>query len=62
MEHQESLGRTMIALEVFAERGLLTLEEAARDRFNVTLRPRGAKVDLEESPILTALRAWAGEG
>lgn len=62
MELQESLGRTMIGLEVFAERGLLSIETAAQDRFNVTLRPRGPKVDLEESPVLTALRAWAGEG
>lgn len=62
MELQESLGRTMIGLEVFAERGLLTIEAAAQERFNVTLRPRGGKVDLEESPILSALRAQAGEG
>lgn len=62
MELQESLGRTMIGLEVFAERGLLTVEEVAQDRFNVTLLPRKGKVDLEESPILAALRGWAEEG
>ena len=59
MELQESLGRTMIGLEVFAERGLLTVEAGNQDKFNVTLRPRDGKVDLEDSPILAALRAQA---
>lgn len=62
MEVQESLGRTMIGLEVFAERGLLTVEHETEERFNVTLRPRGDKVDLEASPILATLRAQAAEG
>ena len=62
MEVQESLGRTMIGLEIFAERGLLDLVWETVDRFNVTLRPRGAKVDLEASPILIALRAQAALG
>ena len=62
MELQESLGRTMIGLEVFAERGLLTVEVAAQGRFNVTLCHTKGKVDLEESPILAALRLQAAEG
>lgn len=62
MELQESLGRTMVGLEVFAERGLLTVETAAKDCFNVTLRPKGPKVELEESPILAALNQRAAEG
>lgn len=62
MALQESLGRTMVGLEVFAERGLLTVEVAAQGRFNVTLCPREGKVDLEDSPILAALRAQAAQG
>lgn len=61
-ELRESPGRAMIGLEVFAERGLLTVETAAGDCFHIALRPKGPKVDLEESPILTELRAWAEEG
>lgn len=55
------LARTMVGLEVFSERGLIDLENGS-GRVSVTLRPRGPKVDLEQSPILMELRALAGEG
>ncbi len=54
----ESLCRTLIGLDVFRERGLIALE-GDRETLNVTLLPRGGKVDLEESPILVRLHAWA---
>ena len=56
----ESLCRTCIALEVFAERGLIQFSEHRED-VSVTIRPRGPKVELEDSPILIDLRAQAGE-
>ena len=57
---EESLCRTRIALEVFAERGLITLSQRRED-VRLALLPRGAKVDLEASPVLIRLRAQAGE-
>ncbi len=53
-----AVSRTVVGLEVFSERGLIELA-GERGRVSVTLRPRGAKVDLEQSPILLRLRAWA---
>lgn len=51
-------GRNLVGLEVFQERGLIHLG-GGEGRLNVTLRPRNGKVDLEESPILRELYAWA---
>ena len=47
-------------MEVFAERGLITLSQRRED-VRLALLPRGAKVDLEASPVLIRLRAQAGE-
>ena len=57
----ESLGRTVVGLDVFRERGLIDLT-VDREALSVTVRPRGPKVVLEESPILIQLHAWAEEG
>ena len=57
---EESLCRTQIGLEVFQERGLIALEDR-RESLRVTVLPRGGgKVELEASPILIQLHAWAG--
>ena len=56
----ESLQRTYIGLEVFRERGLIDLSIDGED-LRITLLPKGAKVKLEDSPILIRLRAWADE-
>lgn len=56
-----ALGRAVVGLEVFYERGLIDLS-AQEDRVSVTLRPRGPKVDLEQSPILIRLHGFAEEG
>ncbi len=57
----ESLGRTVVGLDVFRERGLIDLS-GDREALSVTVLPRGPKVVLEESPILIQLHAWAEEG
>lgn len=54
----ESLCRTVVGLDVFRERGLIALE-GDREELSVTVLPRRAKVDLEESPILIQLHTWA---
>ncbi len=55
---EESLCRTQIGLEVFQERGLIALE-GRREDLRVTVLPHGGKVELEASPILVQLHAWA---
>ena len=54
-------GRLRICLDVFAERGLLTME-VLRDRTRIRLAPsRGEKVNLNESPILKTLKTQCSE-
>lgn len=49
-------GRIRICLDVFRERGLLTME-IVRERIRIRLSaPRGKKVDLDASPILQILK------
>lgn len=54
----ESLCRTVVGLDVFRERGLIALE-GNREALSVRVLPRGDKVDLDQSPILIQLHAWA---
>ena len=56
-----ALCRTVVGLEVFCERGLIDLSGEA-GRVSVALRPRGPKVDLEQSPILIRLHGFAKGG
>ena len=49
------LPRTMVCLEVFDERGLISLEQK-RDCFHIAFRPVEGKVDLEQSAIVRRLR------
>lgn len=50
--------RNLVGLEVFHERGLIRLK-GGQGKLSVTLCPPGEKVDLEQSPILRTLNAWA---
>lgn len=52
---QEDLGRTMVCLEVFHERGLIELQRGA-DSLTITIHKTDQKVDLEASEILIRLR------
>ena len=52
---QEDLGRTMVCLEVFHERGLIELHRSA-DTLTITIHKTDQKVDLEASEILIRLR------
>lgn len=52
---QENLGRTMVCLEVFHERGLIELRRSS-DRLTITIHKTDQKVDLEASEILIRLR------
>lgn len=52
---QADLGRTMVCLEVFHERGLIELNRSA-DTLTITIRKTDQKVDLEASEILIRLR------
>ncbi len=47
--------RTMVCLEVFAERGLITLQKDC-NRLRIAISTKIKKVDLEQSPIMIALR------
>ncbi|MCC8181453.1 MAG: single-stranded-DNA-specific exonuclease RecJ [Clostridiales bacterium] len=58
---QEALGRTMVCLEVFRERGLIDLR-GNRNSITVTIRKTDQKVDLEASEILIRLRRKRAEG
>ncbi len=55
-----SLLRTRICLDVFRELGLLELQQQGR-LLEITLRSAGAKVDLDSSRILAALRREGAE-
>lgn len=51
-----------IILSVFAETGILAVDEPMRDIFRLSLRPRGhGKADLEGSDIMRRLRAAVGK-
>lgn len=52
---QEDLGRTMVCLEVFHERGLIELRRSG-DVLTITIHKTDQKVDLEASEILIRLR------
>lgn len=52
---RETLMRTMICLDVFAERGLLTITRNT-DHLQIHLNPVQTKVDLEQSHIMCTLR------
>jgi len=54
------LSRTLVCLEVFDERGLISLERR-QDCLHIALQPVEGKVDLEQSDILRRLRALSGE-
>ncbi len=56
-----ALCRAVVGLEVFYERGLIDLS-AQEDRVSVIVRPRGPKVDLDQSPILIRLHGFAKGG
>lgn len=58
---QEALGRTMVCLEVFRERGLIDFR-GNRNSITVTIRKTDQKVDLEASEILIRLRRKRAEG
>ena len=51
--------RTLLCLDVFRERGLLSLD-GQDDRLTVTLLPVAGKVSLDDSELLLRLRAMAG--
>lgn len=57
----DAFARTAVCLEVFAERGLLTLERAG-ELLTLRLNPRGEKVELEDSPLLSRLREILQQG
>ena len=50
--------RTLLCLDVMAERGLVSLSER-NDRLQITVSRPAQKVDLEQSPILIGLREMA---
>lgn len=57
---KEDLGRTMVCLEVFHERGLIELRGGA-DALHITIHKTDQKVDLEASEILIRLRRRKAE-
>ena len=57
----DGFARAALCVEVFAERGLLTLERAP-DALTLRLRARRAKVELEDSPLLRRLRGVLEQG
>ena len=52
---RETLMRTMICLDVFAERGLISITRNT-DHLQIHLNPVQTKVDLEQSRIMCTLR------
>ena len=55
---RETFTRTMVCLEVFDERGLISLSTRT-DHLQISLRPVEGKVDLEQSDIMRRLRRLA---
>lgn len=57
---RETFTRTMVCLEVFDERGLISLSTQT-DHLQISIRPVEGKVDLEQSAVLQRLRRLAGD-
>ena len=56
--HREAQVHVQLCLEIFQERGLISLNSRA-DQLQISLHRPEHKVDLEASEILRRLRQWA---
>ena len=54
----ETFLRTAMCLQVFSERGLLTIERGGDGALTLRLTAEGKKVELDKSPYLSALHGF----
>lgn len=54
-----SLTKLRIILEVLSERGLISLSYRGRNAVDVSMTPAAGKINIDESPLLRAIRAGA---
>ncbi|MCD8376917.1 MAG: single-stranded-DNA-specific exonuclease RecJ [Oscillospiraceae bacterium] len=57
---ETAFGRTMVCIQVFQERGLLSVERPGEDRLRIRFEQVQGKVDLEQSELLLLLRQLTG--
>ncbi|MCD7927631.1 MAG: single-stranded-DNA-specific exonuclease RecJ [Oscillospiraceae bacterium] len=57
---ERAFGRTMVCIQVFQERGLISVEHSGSDRLHICMEPVQGKVDLEQSELLCLLRRLTG--
>ncbi len=58
---ERAFGRTMVCIQVFQERGLLSVERPGENRLRIRFEQVQGKVDLEQSELLQLLRRLTGE-